>query len=84
MPTHRSGLHPRSRIMVVADFIVNGERRETREVAEQWLERASKNHENVLLADGNVYEIVNVQCSERDGRRHARVELMPPRFARGG
>ena len=70
--------------MVIAHFLVNGEERETREVPEQWLRDARANHENVLLSDGNPYEVLNVEYREHEGRMHARVEVVAPRFARGG
>jgi hypothetical protein len=70
--------------MVIAHFVVNGDERESREVPEQWLREAHANHENVLLGDGNPYEIVNVEYHGEAGRTHARVELAAPRFARGG
>ena len=68
--------------MVTAVFFVNGEERETREVAEDWLQRAHATHENVLLADGNPYCVVRVQYDA--ARSAARVELAPPEFARAG
>jgi hypothetical protein len=67
--------------MIVAHFIVNGFERESREVSETWLDEAWANHENVLLADGNVYQITDVQHSAEG---HARVDLAAPQFARGG
>jgi hypothetical protein len=65
--------------MITAHFIVDGEERETREVSEDWLRRAATEHENVLLQDGNTYLVKSVGVS--GGR--ARVELVPPQFARG-
>ena len=67
--------------MIIAHFIVKGEERELRQVTEQWLHEACANHENVLLSDGNPYEIVDMHYTESG---HARVDLMAPRFARGG
>lgn len=67
--------------MVTAVFWVNGEARETREVEEDWLERAQASHENVLLADdGNPYHVLSVEYDA--SHRTARVELVPPEFAR--
>ena len=66
--------------MLRAEFFVNGEHRETREVEREWLERARSTRENVLLADGNPYEVADVQfAAEGDS---ARVELVPPQFQR--
>ena len=67
--------------MVVAHFIVNGEERETREVPETWLQEAWANRENVLLHDGNPYQIQDVHYTAEG---HARVDVVAPRFARGG
>ena len=66
--------------MITAHFIVDGEERETREVSEDWLRRAATEHENVLLHDGNNYLVKSVAVSGHQ----ARVELVPPQFARGG
>jgi len=66
--------------MVNAHFFVNGERRETREVEPEWLERVQKSHENVLLADGNPYHVVRVEYQPAGSA--ARVDLAPPEFAR--
>ena len=66
--------------MISAAFIVAGQERETRQVSEEWLERARESHENVLLADGNPYCVVKVEYDP--GRQHARVELAPPEFTR--
>jgi hypothetical protein len=66
--------------MISAHFIVNGEEREARGVTEEWLERAAATHENVLLHDGNTYIVKSV---DRGADGHARVELVPPQFARG-
>ena len=65
--------------MITAHFVVSGEEREIREVAEDWLERVRANSENVLLRDGNNYLVRAVSV---DGG-HARVELVPPEFSRG-
>ena len=70
--------------MVIAHFILNDELRETREVSRQWLQEARANRENVLLSDGNTYEIVEVRYSQEGPRTHARVAIVAPRFARGG
>ena len=64
--------------MITAHFIVGDEEREVREVTEDWLHGAEANHENVLLSDGNNYLVLKVSV---DGA-HARVELVPPEFAR--
>jgi hypothetical protein len=66
--------------MIKAVFLVNGQQRETREVTEEWLERAEASHENVLLSDGNPYCVVRVEFDSVYGV--ARVELAPPEFAR--
>ena len=63
-----------------AVFLVQGEARETREVEDDWLERAEATHENVLLADGNPYCVVSVEYDTFQGV--ARVELAPPEFQR--
>jgi hypothetical protein len=66
--------------VIKAEFFVDGEYRETREVTREWLERAQATHENVLLADGNPYHVGDI---ELDGSgSSARVELVPPRFTR--
>ena len=70
--------------MVIAHFILNDELRETREVSRQWLQEARANRENVLLSDGNTYEIVDVRYSAQGPSTHARVAIVAPRFARGG
>ena len=64
--------------MITAHFVVAGEERETREVSEDWLRRASAEHENVLV-DGINYLVKSVSI---DGS-HARVELVAPQFSRG-
>jgi hypothetical protein len=66
--------------MMKAVFLVNGEARETREVEDDWLERAEKTQENVLLSDGNPYRVVRVEYDAFQGV--ARVELEPPQFQR--
>ncbi len=71
--------------VVMARFFVEGEERETREVREDWLHQARANHENVLLQDGNVYQIIDMHYDDTAGpQRSARVDLVAPRFARGG
>src|ERR1051325_5881598 len=72
------------RPMVIAHFMLNEELRETREVSGQWLQKACANRENVLLNDGNTYEIVDGRYREEGPRTHARVAIVAPRFARGG
>ena len=67
--------------MLKAVFLVNGEVRETREVEEDWLERAEATHENVLLSDGNPYCVVSVELDAFQGV--ARVKLAAPEFQRG-
>jgi hypothetical protein len=69
--------------MITAHFIVGGEEREVREVAEDWLERSRANHENVLLTDGNTYIVQAVSISGVAPNMHARVDLVAPQFARG-
>ena len=64
-----------------AHFFVNGEEFEVREVEDKWLLDAWASHENVLLKDGNPYQIVNVDFA---GKPHARVEVVAPRVAPGG
>ena len=66
--------------MVKAEFFVNGEYRESREVEREWLERAQATHESVLLADGNPYYVAAVELDGSAGT--ARVELVPPEFTR--
>ena len=66
--------------MVKAEFFVNGEHRETREVEREWLERARSTQENVLLPDGNPYIVADVQFGAAG--TGARVELVPPQFQR--
>ena len=66
--------------MIIAHFIVNGSERESREVSESWLAQVSANQENVLLADGNIYQVTGVQHTQEG---HARIELVAPQFARG-
>ena len=68
---------------MLAHFVVRGEERETRDVSEEWLDRACANHENVLLTDGNTYCVSNVTYAGSGPQRHARVELEAPQFARG-
>lgn len=70
--------------MVIAHFMLDEELRETREVTPEWLQEACANRENVLLSDGNTYEIVEVRYSQEGPRTHARVAIVAPRFARGG
>ena len=69
--------------MTLARFIVQGEERDSREVSDEWLHRASTNQENILLKDGNTYRIVAIDYVGTGAERHARVELVAPRFARG-
>ena len=66
--------------MIKAEFFVNGEHRETREVERDWLERARSTRENVLLADGNPYHVTDVKFDASGSS--ARVELAPPQFTR--
>ena len=67
---------------VIAHFIVHGEEREQREVAEEWLRRAAETHENVLLSDGNPYRVERVELSRDGSQTHARVEVSAPQFTR--
>lgn len=69
--------------MIVAHFIVAGEEREVREVAEEWLNDAQANQDNILLDDGNPYRVKSVQMSA-EAPNHARVELVAPEFTRAG
>ena len=65
--------------MITAHFMVDGAERETREVEEEWLRKASQTRENVLLRDGNTYWVKDVEYL--DGGQ-ARVHVVPPQFAR--
>ena len=67
--------------MIKAEFFVDGEYRESREVTRDWLERAHATHENILLTDGNPYHVSDVEL-DASGTK-ARVALVPPRFTRG-
>jgi hypothetical protein len=42
-------------------------------VPDKWLHEASPNHENVLLRDGNTYEIVDLHYTEAG---HVRVDVV--------
>ena len=66
--------------MIRAKFIVNGEERETREVERKWLQDVWTEHDNVLLNDGNPYQIVDITFTDTD----ALVQLEAPRVAPGG
>lgn len=67
--------------MIKAEFFVNGEHRETREVERAWVERARSTRENVLLSDGNPYQVIGLDIDASGSS--ARVDLAPPEFTRG-